>query len=122
MLDWLFALLIILAFLMIMLAIVFRDSDEPFWNIVLIAISATLWFVLALFNAGGIETAYTFYNVTTGTTELQYDVYATEPMLYLTYFFGLMGVLCFIYLIVTIFGYYYAKVDAELNQQEQEIW
>lgn len=120
MLDWIFALFVVMAFITIVLAILLK-RDDPYWNILLIVISAMLWYVLALLNAGGIETAYSAFNVTTGGTTLEYDVYINESMIYLTYFFILMGSLCMIYLIVTIFGYYYEKLDEEAYKKEREM-
>lgn len=120
MLDWIFLLFVFLAVIMIMLAIHYRGIDT-YWNILFIALSATLWFILALLNAGGIETAYAAFNTTTGVTTLEYDTYINEQLIYLSYFFMLMGALCMIYLVVTIFGYYYEKVDRESQRQEDEL-
>lgn len=120
MIDWLFGLLILMAFIMIILSVIFRGVD-PYWNILLIVISTSLWFILAIMTTGGLETAYTAYNATTGATTLEYDVYAPEQFIYLAYFFLLMAALGIIYLIVTIFGYYYEKLDREMQEKENEM-
>jgi membrane-bound ClpP family serine protease len=119
MLDWIFALFILLAFIMIILAIMYRDID-PYWNFLFIIISTILWFILALLNTEGIQTAYSIYNSTTGNTTMGYATYAPAPLIYLTYFFGLMGVLCMIYMIVTIFDYYYTSQDKKNQRREEE--
>jgi hypothetical protein len=119
MLDWIFALLILIAILTLILSIMLREEDT-YWNLVLIPVSTGLWLILALLTAGGIETPYVAYNATTGASSMLYDVYASEPMVYLSYFFMLMGILCIIYLIVTIFGYYYAKLDRQNQQKNKE--
>jgi hypothetical protein len=120
MIDWLFALLILMAFIMIILSVVFRGLD-PYWNILLIVISTALWFFLALMTTGGLETAYSAYNATTGATTLEYGLYAPADFIFLSYFFLLMAILGIIYLIVTIFGYYYEKLDEKMRQQEEEM-
>lgn len=119
MLDSIFILFIMLALITLLLAIKLRGEDA-FWNILFIAISTGLWFILALFTTGGIETAYTAYNSTLGNSSMYYAVYAPEPFIYLSYFFGLMGCLCILYMIVTIFGYYYERLDDENMQKDRE--
>jgi hypothetical protein len=120
MLDWIFALLIMLALITIILAILLREEDT-YWNIMFITISTGLWFILALYNSEGIQTAYTAYNSTLGNTSMYYSTYAPEPFIYLSYFYGLMGCLCMIYMIVTIFGYYYQRIHENNQQKEDEM-
>lgn len=117
MLDWIFALLIMIALITLILSILLRDEDN-YWNLTFIIISTVLWFILALYNAEGIQTAYSVYNSTTGNTTMMYSTYAPAPFIFLTYFYGLMGVLTMIYFIVTIFGYWYQKQD-RLNQEKE---
>lgn len=119
MLDIIFIILIFLALITILLAIYLREEDA-YWNILFIAVSTGLWFILALFTTGGIETPYTAYNSTLGNTTMYYSIYAPAQFIYLAYFFGLMGTLCMIYLIVTIFGYYYEKLDKQNQERERE--
>jgi hypothetical protein len=119
MLDWIFVIILMMALITLLLAIRLRGEDA-YWNILFIAISTGLWFILALFTTGGIETAYTAYNSTLGNSTMYYAVYAPEPFIYLAYFFGLMGSLCIIYMIVTIFGYYYERLDEENAKKDQE--
>jgi 4-amino-4-deoxy-L-arabinose transferase-like glycosyltransferase len=119
MLDIIFIIFILLAVITILLAIYLREEDA-YWNILFIVVSAGLWFILALFTTSGIETPYTAYNSTVGNSSMYYSVYAPAEFVYLSYFFGLMGVLCMIYLIVTIFGYYYEKLDKQNRERERE--
>lgn len=120
MLDWMFVVFIMLAIVTLILAIKLYDEDD-YWNILFIAISTGLWFILALFTTGGIEIPYVAYNSTLGNSTLYYSVYAPEPFIYLAYFFGLMGCLTMIYLIVTIFGHYYERLDKKKREQEQDM-
>lgn len=117
MLDWLFAIFIMLALITLLWAIRLREEDT-YWNILFIAISTALWFIIALFTTGGLETAYVGYNATAGNSTMYYSVYSPEPFIYLAYFFGLMGVLTMIYMIVTIFGYYYERMDQKNAEKE----
>jgi len=114
MLDWMFMLFVVIAVIFIFLSITLSEN-EPFWKILFITLSSVMWFILALSNLN-IETPYTLYNSTTGITEMEYSPYIDEGSLYLTYFFGLMAVLCMIYLIVLIFGVYYQRLDEKNNE------
>ena len=109
MLDWMFLILLILAVFFLILSI-YLDETEPFWKITTIVLATVIFFVLALSNLN-IETAYPSYNSTTGVTTMKYDQYISESSTYLTYFFGLMGVLCIIYSIVILFDIYYMRLD-----------
>ena len=118
MLDWLFIMFLMLAILFLLIAIFIPEDlyEEPYWKTVFVALSAGLWFMLALFNLD-IQTAYPCYNSTTGNTTLQYATYINAGSIYLSYFYGLMGCLCMIYIIVLVFGYYYEKLDEKQEQQ-----
>lgn len=120
MLDWIYALFIAIAFATTILSVKMRDEDE-YWNIMFIVVSIGLWFIVAVLGLGGVETAYVGYNSTLGNSSIYYGVYAPEPFIYLCYFFGMMGCLCIIYLVVTIFGYYYQKIDKENAEKEREM-
>lgn len=120
MLDAIYVLFVFFAILFLFLAIILKKI-EPFWNIISIVITTFLWFVIALFHSGGFETGYSCFNSTTGITTFEYSVYASEIYIYLSYFYMLMGILCFIYLIVTIFDYYYTKLEEKLKNQEAEM-
>jgi hypothetical protein len=121
MLDWMFLIFLILALFFLILSIFIPEEkyEEPYWKIMFCILSTVLWFLLALFNLT-IETAYPCYNSTTGNTTLQYSQYINEGNVYLSYFYGLMGVLCMIYIIVLIFGYYYEKQDEENKKNWDE--
>jgi multidrug transporter EmrE-like cation transporter len=110
MLDWMFLILLILAVFFVIMAIYLDDRSEPFWKILSIVLATIIFFVLALSNLN-IETAYPSYNSTTGVTTMKYDQYISESSTYLTYFFGLMGVLCIIYSIVLLFDIYFMRID-----------
>ena len=110
MLDWMFLILLILAVLFLLLSIYIDDQTEPFWKITTIVLATIIFFILALSNLN-IETAYPSYNSTSGVTEMKYDQYMSETGTYLTYFFGLMGVLCMIYCIVILFDIYFVRMD-----------
>jgi RsiW-degrading membrane proteinase PrsW (M82 family) len=118
MLDWMFILFLMLALLFLFLSIFIPEEkyEEPYWKILSVAISGGIWFILALFNLD-IQTAYPCFNSTTGNTTLQYSTYVNEGGIFLSYFYGLMGCLCMIYMIVLIFGYYYEKLDEKQEQQ-----
>ena len=109
MLDWMFLILFIVAILFIILSI-YVDESESFWKITFIVLAAAIFFILALSNLN-IETAYPAYNETSGLTEMKYDPYIGETGLYLSYLFGLFGVLCMIYMIVLLFDTYYSRKD-----------
>ena len=115
MLDWMFMLFILIAVIFIFLSIITRE-EESYWKILFITLSTVIWFILALTNLN-IETPYTFYNSTSGNTEMSYSSYVTEESIYLSYLFGLFAVLCMIYLIVLIFGMYYQRMD----EKEEEL-
>jgi hypothetical protein len=115
MLDWMFLILLIIAFLMIIFCLK-TDEEEPYWKILFIVISTVIWFILALSNLN-IVTPYSIYNATTGNTTMGYSPYVDEGSTYMTYFFGLMGVLCMIYVIVILFDIYYWRLD---NQDKEE--
>jgi hypothetical protein len=119
MLDWIFILLIMLAILFMILSIEFYGQDN-YWNIILIPLTISLWFIIAILTTGGIQTPYSVYNSTTGNTTLWYDTYAPAEFIYLSYVFGLLGVLNIIYLIVTIFGYYYERIDRQNRRKDEE--
>lgn len=114
-LDWMFMLFIIIAVIFILLSIMV-DENEPYWKLLFIVLATVVWFILALSNLN-IETAYTYYNSTTGITEMGYSPYIDESSTYMTYFFGLMGVLCMIYVLVLLFDIYYWRLDNE-NREE----
>jgi hypothetical protein len=106
-------LFVVLAVLFIVISLLIEE-EEAFWKILFVVISASLWFILALSNLN-IETPYTFYNSTSGNTEMNYSAYIDESSIYYSYFFGMMGCLCIIYLVVLIFGAYYKYIDDKEN-------
>lgn len=108
-----FMLFILIAVIFILLSIVI-DEEEAYWKILFTVLAASIFFILALTNLN-IETAYTYYNSTTGITEMDYSPYIDESSTYLTYFFGGMGCLCMIYMIILIFGEYYRYIDNKEN-------
>jgi len=123
MLDVIYIILIILGFLFLLFSVYMKKENppEPYWNILFIVLSVAVWFILALFSIGGIESGYAAYNSTSGLTTYEYSSYITEEFIYLSYFFALLGVLCIIYLIVTIFGYYYRKLDEDMENMNDEL-
>jgi hypothetical protein len=112
-LDWMFMLFILIGIIFIIMSIATAD-EEAFWKILFIVLAAGIFFILALTNLN-IETAYTYYNSTTGITEMDYSPYIDESSTYLSYLFGGMGCLCMIYMIILIFGEYYRYID---NKEE----
>ena len=111
MLDWMFLILLIVAIFFVILSI-YLNENEPFWKIMFIIIATLIFFILALSNLN-IETAYPAYNETSGLTEMKYDQYISESGTYLSYLFGLFGVLSMIYCIVLLFDIYYMRLDNE---------
>jgi uncharacterized membrane protein HdeD (DUF308 family) len=109
MLDWMFMLFIVIGIIFIIMSLA-TDEEEAFWKILFIVLAASIFFILALTNLN-IETAYPAYNATTGATTMEYSPYIDESSTYLTYFFGLMGCLCMIYMIILMFGEYYRYID-----------
>lgn len=114
MLDWMFMLFFLIAVIFILMSIATAE-EEAYWKILFVVLAAAIFFILALSNLN-IETAYTYYNETTGITEMEYSPYIDEGSTYLTYFFGLMGCLCMIYMIILIFGEYYRYIDEKENE------
>ena len=114
MLDWMFMLFFLIAIIFIIMSLI-TDEREAFWKLLFITVSIGIWFILALSNLN-IETAYSIYNSTTGNTTLGFAPYIDEGSIYLSYFFGLMGCLCMIYLVVLIFDTYYAYMDKKENE------
>ena len=116
MLDWYFIIMLITAIIFLILSIEYEGDPQqnkngkPFWSFMFLIWSTSLWFILALINLD-IETFYPSYNSTTGTTTPMYDLYANEPTIYISYFFGLIAVMCIIYMIIKIFGSYYESID-----------
>ena len=105
MLDWMFLIFILLAVFFIVLSL-YTSDEEAFWKIMFIILATVIWFILALMNLN-IVTPYSVYNSTTGNTTMGYSPYIDESSTYLSYFFGLMGVLCMIYTIIMFFDTYY---------------
>ena len=114
MLDWMFMLFIIIAVLFIILSIK-TSENEPYWKILFITLSTVIWFILALSNLN-IQTPYTFYNSTSGNTEMLYSQYIDEGSIYLSYLFVLFAILSMIYIIVLMFGMYYQRLDDKENE------
>lgn len=123
MLDMIYLLIIFLAFLFLLFSVYMKKEEppEPYWNILFILLSTVLWFVLSIYTIGGIETGYSAFNSTSGQTTFEYSTYVTEELIYFSYFWLLMGILCIIYLIVTIFGYYYKRLDEDLEKKNAEV-
>ena len=115
MLDWMFMLLLITAILFIILCLKTDEKKEPYWKILFISLAVVLFFILALSNLN-IQTPYTFYNSTSGDTEMKYDIFVDEASTYLSYFFALMALLCMIYIIILIFDIYYQRLDEKNNE------
>ena len=103
MLDWMFILLFIFAFLMLILAI--SEEDNPFWNIIGSLVSAILWIILGI-SQMEIEIPYTAINsadvIVTGV-----HTYTSPISPYLTYFFIAMFWISFIYLFAMIWDKWY---------------
>lgn len=104
MIDWLFIIFLVLAFLMIILSMVF--DDNAFWNISFITVGCVLWLILAL-SVMEIEIPYEFYNATSGNLETGYHLYTSPISPYLTYLFLLFFILNLIYLIAMVFDKWY---------------
>ena len=118
MLDWLFAMLLVMAILFLMLSI-FMPEKETYWRIMFCVLSMTVWFLLAFYNLD-IETAYPCYNSTTGNTTLVFNTYLDDKAIYLTYVFSMIGLLCIIYLLILIFGEYYEYMDKKNKKIDEE--
>lgn len=114
MLDWMFMLFMLIGIIFIIMSLV-TDEKEAYWKILFIVLAATIFFILALMNLN-IETPYSYYNETTGVTEMAYDPYIDESSTYLSYFFGLLGCLCMFYMVILIFDTYYKLEDEKEDE------
>jgi hypothetical protein len=73
MLDIQYALLIVLAFILIFISVEL-EREHDYWNIISIFLSALIFIVL-IFGTLNIETPYQIYNATSGNIETGYQSY-----------------------------------------------
>lgn len=94
MIDWLFALLLIFAFIMIILIINYHD--DPFWGGMFTILDIVLWFILAS-SVLVIETAGYQYNNTTGVMEPALIPMTSTVAPEMVYFFYMMAIIMIIF-------------------------
>ena len=99
MIDWLFAIFFILAFILILLIIEYHD--DPFWGGMFTILDIVLWFILAS-TVLMIESPSYQYNATSGVMEPVMLGYTSNIAPELVYFFYMMA------MIMTVFfvGYF----------------
>ena len=115
MIDWVFVLLLMMAFIFVGLSIL-RDNGF-FWNTVFILVSIILFLVLA----GGImdiETPYQMYNATSGNIETGYHHFYKVEMVYLSYLFYMFAVIMVIYNVAYVYMYIGSKVEENRVKDE----
>lgn len=103
MLEIIFILLLVFAILLIIFSLEYEGN--PFWNLVSIAFSAMLWFVLALSNME-IERPYVLYNASAGVIQEGIHTVSSPVSPFIVYIFAGMGVIMTLYLIARVFGQY----------------
>jgi len=96
MIDWMFAIFFIIAFILMILAIDFRD--HPFWGGMFTILDIVMWFILAP-SVLVIETPSYEYNQTLGAMQPKLVGYTSDVAPYLVYFFYLMALIMIIYFV-----------------------
>ena len=101
MIEWLFIILVILAFVFMALAIEFRD--DLFWGMTFTLLSITTWFILAA-SVMEIEIPYQAFNSTSGQVETGYQVFSGKTSPQMVFFFIMMASIMIIYFVKFLFG------------------
>jgi len=96
MLDWIFAIFFLLAFLLMILSIEYRD--HPFWGGIFALLDIVLWFILAS-SVLVIETPAYQYNATLGVMQPTLVEYTSSVAPYLVYFFYMMALIMLVYFV-----------------------
>lgn len=96
MIDWIFAILLIFAFLLMVLSIVYHD--DTFWGGMFTILDIVMWFFLAV-NIPLVETPAYQYNATTGSMEstlYSYTSVVAPELILLFYLFAIIMVVYFV--------------------------
>jgi hypothetical protein len=99
MIDWMFAILLIMAFMLIVLIIQYHD--DSFWGAMFTVIDIVLWFLLAVTNFE-MESPTFQYNTTLSAYEPHLVIFSSKVASEMMYFFYMMALIMFIFFI----GYY----------------
>jgi len=99
MIDWMFIIILMFAFIFMLFSIVFEDK---FWKTTFIVVDIFLWFLLAA-TVMEIEIPYTAYNATSGQLEDGYHVFTGKVGVYLPYFFAMFASIMIIFFVKVIF-------------------
>lgn len=96
MIDWMFAIFFILAFIMIVLIIEYHN--DKFWGAMFTVLDIVIWFILAV-SVLEIETPSMQYNATSGAYESVMMAYTSNVAPELVYFFYMMALIMFVFFV-----------------------
>jgi hypothetical protein len=96
MIDWMFMLFLIMAFILIILVIQFHE--DPFWGGMFTILDIVLWFVLAS-TVLVIETPSYRFNATSGAMESYLFSYTSIIAPEMVYFFYMMGLIMLVFFV-----------------------
>ena len=101
MVDWLFIMFLVIAFLLTLLVLIL--DLEFFWKTTFVMIAIVLWFLLAA-SIMEIEIPYTAFNSTSGQIETGSHIFSSKISPYIVYFFQMIAIILMIYFVAYIFG------------------
>lgn len=96
MIDWMFAIFLLIAFVLIILIIQYHD--DPFWGGMFTILDIIIWFLLAALVLE-IETPYEMFNATSGNMETGIHVYTSRVAPELMYFFYMMAIIMTVFFV-----------------------
>lgn len=102
MFDWLFVMLLVIAFVLMILSIDKYNEKDYFWAFTFCLICTVLWFLLAA-SVLEIEQSYTMYNATSHQIESGVSIVTSKIAPEMVYLFQLPGIIMFIFTFVIVF-------------------
>ena len=96
MIDWMFAIFIMITFLFMYLAV--EHHDDTFWGAMFTIIDIILWFFLSA-TVLEMETTYQIYNATTGNIETGIQIATSKIAPELVYMFYMFAAIMMVYFV-----------------------